>query len=466
MAGIGFELKKLLNRKSILMSTGGYFYATFISVGPLLVCIGFLVIIRAVLRGMGTPILEQNMFLAGVTYSFMGALFFSGIFAMTLSRYISDMIYTERDEKIFPSFVTAIGITVTISGVASFIFFTLWASLPIFFEVLCYILLLSLSLSFLTMVYVSAIKNYRRITMSFIIGCAVGFIVEEILILVFKMNVVYGLLIGLDVAFTITAVLMIVNVYSFFKIHDDSYFEVFKYVKKMPRLIFINVLYLASIFGHSVIIWHSQLSLNVMDSYIVAPTYDVPAFYALLTIMPAMVIFVVKTETTFYDYYKDYMKMLAGGGTLNDLKHAGDTMRENMYNEIVALLQIQLMITALCIVLARFVFPLMGFGELQFGFFGYMSLAYFCTIGIHVISSLLLYFDDRKSSFQIMLVFYVVHMICVFISVRIGTNVIGLGSTVAGVISIIFAFVKLRKMVGSLDYRLYCSQPISAVEEE
>jgi polysaccharide biosynthesis protein PelG len=467
MAGIGFELKKLLNRKSILMSSGGYFYATFISVGPLLICIGFLVIMRAVLRSMGTPIMEQNMLLAGITYSFMGALFFSGIFGMTISRYISDMIYTSREEKIFPSFVTTIGISITIAGVAGFIFFVWWATLPLLFEVLCYILLISLTVTFLVMVYVSGIKNYRRITMSFIIGCTIGFFVEEMLTLFFKVNVVYSILAGLDVAFIITALLMIVNVYNFFKVHDDSYFGIFKYIKKMPKLMFINSLYLAGIFGHSVIIWHyAPLSLNVANSYLVAPLYDVPAFYALLTVMPAMVIFVVKTETTFYDYYKEYMKMLAGGGTLNDLRHAGETMREHMYTEIVGLLQIQLMITALSIVLARFVFPLMGFSELEFAFFGYMALAYFCIIGTHVISSIILYFDDQKSSLQIMCVFFGLHMILVLLSVSIGLNAVGLGSTVAGVLTLVFAFFRLRKMVRSIDYRLYCSQPIGIADDE
>ncbi len=98
------------------------------------------------------------------------------------------------------------------------------------------------------------------------------------------------------------------------KIYDDSYFDIFKYFKKYPALIITNVLYLASIFGHNMIIWTTEIGINIQDSYYVAPMYDVPTFFALLSVMPAMVIFVIKTETTFYDYYKEYMKMLAGGG--------------------------------------------------------------------------------------------------------------------------------------------------------
>jgi uncharacterized membrane protein len=87
-------------------------------------------------------------------------------------------------------------------------------------------------------------------------------------------------------------------------------------------------------------------------------------------------------------------------------------------------------------------------------------------MGIHVVSTILLYFDDRKSAVKIMTVFFFVHMIAVLITVQIGINVYGLGSTVAGVISLVYAFIKLRQMVGSLNYRLYCSQPIVASDED
>jgi len=460
MAGIGFELRKMLNRNSILLSTGGYFYATFISVGPLLICISFLLTVRVVLRSMGLAMLDQNLLLAGITYSFTGSIFLSGIFAMNISRYISDLIYQEQEEKIFPSFITMMGLNVLVCGIGGFIFFVIHATVPIFFEILCYILLQALAACFLAMIYVSAIKNYRKITMSFIIGTALGIALIEVLILIFKYNVMYSILIGMDVGFTITAILLIVNVYHHFKIYDDSYFDVFKYFKKFPSLIFINVFYLASIFGHNIIIWTTELGINIMDSYYVAPLYDVPTFFALLSAMPSMVIFVIKTETTFYDYYRDYMKMLAGGGTLKDLNHAAESLREHMYNEIIALLQIQLMITALCIVLSRFLFPTMGFSNTQFAFFGFLALAYFCIMGVHVISTIMLYFDDKKSAVMIMTFFFVIHMIAVLISVQIGVNVYGLGSTVAGILSLIYAFIKLKQMVNSLNYRLYCSQPI------
>ena len=384
---------------------------------------------------------------------------------MVASRYVSDKLYMGQEEKIFPSFVTAVSLGVIIAGTAAALFLFFVADLPVLYELLCYFLCISITVSFVTMTYVSAVKDYRKISMSFLIGCGLGIITEIILRNFFGVNVIYSIMIGFNVAFLIIGIMLILSVYSFFRVHDESFFALFKYIKKMPSLIVINTFYYVGIFIHSIIIWQSDLGVNIANTFIVAPIYDVPSFYALLTAMPIMVIFVIKTETTFYGYYKEYMKMLVGGGTLKDLRYAGDTMQENMYNEIIAMLQIQLMISALCIVLSRILLPLIGFSDFEIGIFGYMTLGYYCIMGVHVISSIILYFDDRISAMQIMLFFLITHIVCVIISVQYGQDFIGLGTTVAGVLSIIFAFVKLRLMVRSLDYRLYCSQPIFVNQE-
>ena len=460
MAGIGFELKKMLKKGSLLMTAGGYFYATFISVGPLIICVGFLVVIRLILRSMGVSIVDQNMLLAGITYAFMASLFFSGLFGMILSRYVSDLIYSEKEEKIFPSFISGLSTCLLITGLSA-IAYLMWIDLPLLFEVLCYLLLMGLTTTFFVMVYVSAVKDYKRITMSFILGCAIGIGIAEVLIIFFAVTTIFAILIGMASGFLLSACLLTINVYKFFKKHDTSYFDWFKYIKKVPRLIWINALYMAGIFGHSLLMWRAELSLVITEHMNVAPIYDVPAFYALLSVTPAMVIFVVKTETTFYNYYKNYMSMLDGGGTLTDLRLAGESMTENMYNEILELLQIQLMISALCIVGARFLFPAMGLSDLAFGIFGYMSIGYYCIVAANVISSIILYFDDRKSAFRIMFVFIISHIICVKLSIDFGVKAYGLGTTIAGLITLIYSFIMLRNMVKSLDYRLYCSQPIN-----
>jgi uncharacterized membrane protein len=214
------------------------------------------------------------------------------------------------------------------------------------------------------------------------------------------------------------------------------------------------------------IIWTTDIAINIRNIFYMSPSYDFPAFIALMTVLPAMVIFVVKTETSFFDDYKEYIKMLSGGGTLKDLESASKEMKTNMYNKLIQLLQIQLIISSVAIVASRYLFPLIGLGDESIIFFGYLAIGYFCIIAIHIISTIILYFDDRKNAFQIMVLFIVSHIICVAASVLIGEKVYGLGTAVAGIITLAVAFYKMRKGLSDLNYRLYCSQPVNMKMDE
>ena len=399
MAGIGFELKKMIRKGSLLMSVGGYFYAAFASVGPLIITVVFLVLIRGVLDRMLVPVQQQNMLLAGVTYSFIGGLTISGMLGMLMSRYVSDMLYTKQKEKIFSSFLGGMALCLVVAGLVS-LFFAYRIALPLAVEALCYVLTLTITAMFFSMVYISAVKDYVRITFNFIFGIAVGYLLIRYLIDEKAMETIYAVLIGMDVGFILIVCLHTITIKQFFKTHDRSYFGFFSHIKKMPSLVFINTFYMISIFAHTIIVWNTSIGFSVVENMRVAPSYDVPAFIALLTTMPAMVIFVVKTETTFYDHYKEYMWMLDGGGSLLDLEQAGKSMKDNLYNEIFTLMQVQLMISVLSVILARIYFSALGLSDFAFTIFSYLSFGYYCIVMVNIISSIILYFDDRAFGFK------------------------------------------------------------------
>ena len=91
-------------------------------------------------------------------------------------------------------------------------------------------------------------------------------------------------------------------------------------------------------------------------------------------------------------------------------------------------------------------------------FFGYLAVGYFCIITLHIISTIILYFDNRKSALGINSFFLISQIVCVTISLYIGENVYGLGTAVAGILTVIFAFIMLKYVLKNLDYHLYSSQ--------
>jgi uncharacterized membrane protein len=397
----------------------------------------------------------------GLMYAFLGALLISSMINMVLSRYVADNLYTGNEKKIFPSLLGAMALCVTICGVISFPFMII-LDLPPLFELLIYFHLVSMSLAYIVMVYVSAVKDYFKVSLSFLMGTGIGVSLALLLIVGLEMDIVYSVLLATIANFTVTTIMLVYYVNTFFKERDKSYFNFLRYFKKFPRLIFISFFYMFSLFVHNIMIWTTDIAMNIKEIFYMAPSYDFPAFVALMTVLPAMVIFVVRTETSFFEDYKEYIKMLSGGGTLKDLEGASKDMVTNMYNKLLQLLQIQLIITSVSIVASRFFFPLIGMGDESIIFFGYLAVGYFCIIALHIISTIILYFDDRKSAFRIILVFLVSHIIFVALSIYVGEKVYGLGTALSGIVSLTYAFYKLRLVLKDLNYRLYCSQPVDA----
>jgi len=264
--------------------------------------------------------------------------------------------------------------------------------------------------------------------------------------------------------FVITELLLISSANLYFNKKDNSFFEFLKYFKKYTSLIFIGSVYAISLFIHNIIIWTTSLGFQVAGVFYLAPAYDYPAFFALLTIIPSMVMFVVKTETSFFEDYKKYIGILSGGGTGMDLENCYVDMKTNLYRELIKLLQTQFLITLICIVASRYVFSYLGIGYEGVVFFGYLAIGYFYVITIHIVSTIILYFDNRKCALLINVVFLILQVVFVSISVQIGENVYGLGTAIAGIISAGFAFIMLEIVLKNLDYDLYSSQPIYSVK--
>lgn len=463
MAGIGFELKKIFGKKSLFVSIGGYMYATFVTVGPILVCVSLLLVLRMIMRKMGVSLQQQNLFLASITYSFIFSLVISSAITMMLSRYLSDMIYIEKTDKILPSAFSSVTTGLLVGAIPGIIFYLI-ADLPILFELLSYIIFEELIALFILMVYISAVKDYKRITRAFVIGLVIGLLTGFVCINIIHIDILISLLLSVAVTFFMTIVLICNYILAFFKTSDGSYYDYLTYIKKRPQLIFINIFYMVSVFIHNILIWGSPIGIVVADTYYSAPSYDVPAYYAMLTILPAMIIFVVRTETSFYRYYREYVHALAGGGTLEDLEDAAANVNKSMYSELAFVIEVQFMITLVSIIIGRYLLPYIGFTETNYAYFAYLCLGYFTIISMYIITTFMMYFDEKKATLRVMIIFITTHILFVLLLRNNANNLYGLGTFLSGFVSMITAVLELKHMTKSLDYRLYCTQPVISEE--
>jgi polysaccharide biosynthesis protein PelG len=111
MAGIGFELRKILNRDSYFALVRAYAYAGLISSGPWVLSILGLVAIGLLSVNIAVPDLLITQFQVTVTYLIMASLILTGVLQLSFTRWVSDQLFGRRNDIIVPNFAGVLLVT-------------------------------------------------------------------------------------------------------------------------------------------------------------------------------------------------------------------------------------------------------------------------------------------------------------------------------------------------------------------
>jgi uncharacterized membrane protein len=459
LAGIGFELKKLFGSKGFLGNVKAYAYAGLISIGPQLICVGMIITLQLILAKIDTPFADKELFIAGVVYAFIFSQIITSGFLMSVTRYISDMLYQERNEMVLASFYGLTALCLMIGGVAGFLFYYK-SSIDIIFKLTSYILFMELIIMWTQTVYLSALKDYMKIIKSYMYGLLVT--IASVLILYYftKMRVIISFFIALDLGIFTVIVLLMISIKSYFDCKVKKYFDFLRYFDKFPSLFYISFFYTVALYSHNFIFWFSNIGVNIDNTFRFAPLYDVPVFFAFLTIMPAMVLFVVSIETSFYEKYRHYYSLITGNGNFKEISSAKKEMRLVLWQEIRYLMEIQLFFSALFLVLGIIYLPAVGLAGTSVDIFAILILGAYCDIVMLILVLILLYFDDRKGALYTTIVFIILTVALTLYTKSLGQGFYGFGFFIAAFISMIFAIARLFFYMKDIDYYTYSSQPI------
>ena len=136
MAGIGFELKKLFQKRGLAAAVRAYGYAGVICTGPMLLGIVLLVGVSFLCDQTGATRHNRELLICMITYTLLASLTVSSFFSMVVTRYIADMLYEERHEAILPSFWGSTGILLVVGGILYGIFL-LFSGINLLDQFLC-----------------------------------------------------------------------------------------------------------------------------------------------------------------------------------------------------------------------------------------------------------------------------------------------------------------------------------------
>jgi len=465
MAGIGFELKKIFKERGLFVSIKGYLYSTIVIVGPFLLCTIMVTLLQLILKEFDTSFYERQLFLAATVYAFIFSQIVTSGFTMIITRYISDKLYAKELEKILSSLYGLIILCLVIGAVPGIIFY-IKSPLNFYFKISAYVLYMQLMIMWIQAVYLTALKDYFKIVLAFFSGVCISVGSAVILLFTIKMEHSLLMLIAMNVGILTTITIMQTYLQKFLKGTEYKFFEFISYFDKYPSLFFINLFYTLAIYCHNFLFWNSSIKDSIGATYVYASLYDVATFFALLTIAPSLVIFVVSVETSFYDKYRDYYFLVTEGGNFQEIESAKKDMKKVLWQEMVHLMDFQTFCTVVSIVVGSIILPRLGVLRISIDIFRILCIGAYGNIITLIITLLLLYFEDRKGALYINATFLLTNIIFTKITIYLGDSFYGLGFLLSSLIAMVLSLLRMRRFIEDINYNTFCSQPVIYKEKK
>jgi uncharacterized membrane protein len=316
MAGIGFALRTLVERDDLSARLQGYGHAAIVAAGPWLFTVLALAGFEASTRGV-LDREELSLVTALMIYNFSFSLVFSGPIVMVLTRHLADCLYARQAEDVpgvlIGGLILLWGIQIPVG--TAFIVFVL--DLSTADRLLTLIGFLVTGGTWLACVFLSALKSFGSISLAFAMGMVVAFVGGTYLSSVYgQTGALLGLIIGLAVIFYVLLGCILAE-YPY-KIRNP--FGLLPSFRKYWDLACTGLFYNAAIWVDKWVMWLSPDGQTNANGLVTNPSYDSSMFLAYLTIVPALILFLVSIETRFFERYVTFYRDVQNHATLQQIR--------------------------------------------------------------------------------------------------------------------------------------------------
>jgi len=459
MAGIGFELKKLFDKKSAIGYFRAYTYTTVVTTGPFLLMTGMVLMIQLLFSIFDVPYFTKQLYIASVSYPFIFSHIISSGFAMLITRYIADKIYSKEYNEIIPSLYGMLSVALTIGSIFALFFF--WKA-PLAFELklVTYIFYMELITIWIQGVYLTALKDYKKIIQSYVGGVFLSIFLVFVVLKTSILPQLFGTIVAMDIGMLLITAMLMTNIKKFFVGTSHRNFLFLQYFETHFNLFLISLFYSISLYIPNIIIWRGSLAISIEETYWYAPIYDIATFYGFLSILPVMVVFVVATEIHFYKRYSTYFMYITEGGNLKEIEDARNDLFRVMWSEIRNVLEFQLVFSFIFLAIGNYLLPRIGLSHSSINMYNLIVLGAYATGILQIVITILLYVEDRKGALWISAIFLIMNVGFNVLGLEFGENAYGFGFFLAAFLSLVISFGRLVYYSKRLDYFVFCSRPV------
>lgn len=456
MAGIGFELRKMLQRNTLLGLMQAYTYAGLISSGPWILSIVGMLMIGVLSLPFVLPSTLIAQFQVSVTYLISVSLVLTGTLQLAYTRFTSDRLFEKRDDLILPNFNAVAFVTTIASAVLGGL--AVWLLFPqqtAGYRILMLAGFVIIANVWIATIFLSGMKQY----MSIIAVFALGYALSTGAALGFARFGLNGLLGGFVTGQAVLLAGLLTLIYRDFRGKHFISFEVFQKRYRYPTLMWSGVLYNLGIWIDKFMFWYwPGTSQPVIGPLRASVIYDTPVFLAYLAIIPGMAVFLLRIETDFVEYYDGFFNAVREGASLQHIERMRNAMVEALRNGLWEIIKVQTIAALLLFAAGAAILEWLHISTL------YLPLLYVDVIAASLqvvflgVINVFFYLDQRRIVTGLIGAFVLLNVVLTGITLTLNPAWYGYGFAGSLVIVVLASLYLLDRKLEILEYETFMLQ--------
>ena len=457
MAGIGFELRRLLRKNTLIGLVEAYAYAGIIGSGPWVFSIVGILLIGLFSASLVVPSFLVTQFQTSVTYLVAGSLILTGLVQLAFTRFISDRLFEKKREQVLPNLHGLLLIVILAASLlGSLLLFVALPGLGVAYRLLMLAGFVIMCAVWVLTVLLSGMKRYQAIVLLF----AGSYALIVVLSLLLRPLGLEGLLGG----FVFGNLVLLAGMWAL-TVHDFAgpgpflRFDCLRPELAYPTLMAIGFLYNLAVWADKFMFWYfPPTSEPIIGSFRASLIYDLPVFLSYLSIIPGMAVFLVRIETDFVEYYNKFYDAVRSGGSLEFIENMRDEMVYSIQQGLGEIGKIQTLAILTTFVAGPALLDALGISQL------YLPLLYVQVIGaglqvaLMAVLNVFFYLDQRRIVLFLCVEFLLLNVLFTAATLWLGAALYGYGFTLAVLLTLASGLVLLSRQLSRLEYETFMLQ--------
>jgi uncharacterized membrane protein len=457
MAGIGFELRRLLRKNTLVGLIEAYAYAGIIGSGPWVFSIVGILLIGIFSASVVVPDFLVTQFQTSVTYLVASSLILTGLVQLAFTRFVSDRLFEKKKSMILPNLHGLLLLVFVAAGALGTL--ALFVLLP--GQGLLYRLLMLTGFALMCAVWVltvllSGMKRYRAIVILFA-GSYALIVLAALWLRNYGLEGLLGGFVGGNLLLMIGMWVLTVRDFRM-----PGPLIAFDFVRRdwlYPSLMAIGLLYNLAVWIDKFMFWYFPPTSDPIIGRLQASLiYDLPVFLSYLSIIPGMAVFLVRIETDFVEYYDRFYDAVRSGGSLEYIENMRDEMVYAIQQGLSEIGKIQALAVLVTFVAGPALLDALGISLLYLPLLHVQVVGAGLQVGLMAILNVFFYLDQRRIVLFLCLEFVVLNCLLTATSLALGAAFYGYGFTLSVLITLVNGLWLLSRQLGRLEYETFMLQ--------